>query len=70
MSNPDFYLFKQDRSTSWYRCRKCGAMEHSIPEICPVCGGNGGSAQKVPGVESILETVSSIEAQNRRIEND
>lgn len=35
----DYYLYLDLGYEKWYRCRKCGAAQTSVPPLCPVCHG-------------------------------
>lgn len=59
MENPDFYLCKTDNSGKWYRCRKCGTIEHYVPAVCPVCEGKGDLQSKVdPAIAELFEILT------------
>lgn len=59
MENPDFYLCKVNGNEKWYRCRKCGTIEHYVPAVCPVCEGKGDLQSKVdPAIAELFEILT------------
>jgi len=62
VKNPDFILCRKDSNGCWYRCKKCGTIEHFVPDVCPVCEGNGELLSKLdPALAGLFDLFSEEE---------
>jgi hypothetical protein len=63
VKNPDFILCRKDSNGCWYRCKKCGTIEHFVPAVCPVCEGKGELRSKVDPI--MLELFEALTAEEK-----